>query len=111
MRFGKIARLVSDLQRELGGGWRRVCIVASAASRGLALGLIARVEDVSKVFSGIISLILYLALIPVITNMLQTMLSTMGSTDPTMSALISAIVGLLPTIMVFKALERIFDAF
>ena len=107
MRFGKIARLVSGLQREVRGGWRTVCLVA----QGVGCALVARVEDVSKVFSGIISLVLYLALIPVITNMLQTMLSTMGTTDPTMSALISAIVGLLPTIMIFKALEKIFDAF
>jgi len=68
-------------------------------------------EDVGKVIGGILSLLIYLTLIPVLTNILQSALSSISVSDPTMSSLISAIVGLLPTIMIFKALERVFSAF
>jgi len=67
--------------------------------------------DVGKVIGGILSLLIYLTLIPVLTNILQSALSSISVSDPTMSSLISAIVGLLPTIMIFKALERVFEAF
>ena len=67
--------------------------------------------DVGKVIGGILSLLIYLTLIPVLTNILQSALSSISVSDPTMSSLISAIVGLLPTIMIFKALERVFAAF
>ena len=67
--------------------------------------------DVGKVIGGILSLLIYLTLIPVLTNILQSALSSITVSDPTMSSLISAIVGLLPTIMIFKALQRVFEAF
>jgi len=67
--------------------------------------------DVGKVIGGILSLLIYLTLIPVLTNILQSALSSISVSDPSMSSLISAIVGLLPTIMIFKALERVFEAF
>jgi len=72
---------------------------------------VADFGDVGKVIGGILSLLIYLTLIPVLTNILQSALSSISVSDPTMSSLISAIVGLLPTIMIFKALERVFEAF
>jgi len=68
-------------------------------------------EDIGKVISGVLSLVIYLALIPVLTNVLTNALQGMTVSDPTTASLISAIVALLPTVMIFKAIEKVFSAF